>query len=197
VAPYLFVPETIATLRRHSKSHCPLAIWAMLQKHIVQSGGGQCHEQGVLNIVGRHAGCELPGDDVTRKVIQHRGEVIPTPTLDLEVGEVCLPQLMHLFGGMLEMVCNRKYSETRAFHQIKALQDPVGAGFRDEIALLVCEQPGDLPWRAVWMLQGQLHRLLSCFSLNAVLDLARVRAVVHQAFIAIFQILLVPATKEL
>src|SRR5215211_5839231 len=73
---------------------------AMLDQHLVQSRGGERHEQSVLDIRGSHGGSQFPSQDVAREVIQYGGEIIPAPTLDLEVGEVCLPQFVYLFGGM-------------------------------------------------------------------------------------------------
>ena len=43
------------------------------------------------DIVGPHRRAHLPGDDVTRVVIEDGGEVVPTPADDLEIGEVGLP----------------------------------------------------------------------------------------------------------
>jgi hypothetical protein len=43
-----------------------------------------------VNIFGPHVGAKLSGDDVSAVIIQDRAEVIPTPSRNLEVGEVVL-----------------------------------------------------------------------------------------------------------
>src|ERR1051325_5615135 len=167
----------------------------MFHQRLVQACRGERHKQRLLHIRGGHCGCELPGNDVARKVIQHRGEVIPTPTLDLEVGEICLPEFMDALGGMLVLLCCAHHSEGRTLHQVKTLQDAVCAGFRDEIAFFIGEKPGNLPGRAVWMFQCQFHHLLLHFLRNAVPDLVRVGAVIHKSFFTFLQVLLVPAIE--
>ncbi len=124
----------------------------MFHQRLVQARGGKRHKQGILDIRGRHRGREFPGQDVAREVIQDRGEIVPTPALDLEVGEVCLPEFMDAFGGMLVLFCCAHHPERRTFHQVKALQDAIRAGFRDEIAFFIGEELGDLPGRTIWML---------------------------------------------
>src|SRR5215471_3534825 len=79
---------------------------AMLDESLVQSRGGERYEQGLLHIRGSHGGRQFPSDDVPREVIQHRGEIVPAPALDLEVGEVRLPQFMDALGGLLEVLCS-------------------------------------------------------------------------------------------
>ena len=48
----------------------------------------------VSDIVGAHRRAQLPGDDVTRVVIEDGGEVVPAPADDLEIGEIGLPELV-------------------------------------------------------------------------------------------------------
>lgn len=84
---------------------------------------------------------------ITGKVIQHSGEIVPTPSLDREVGEVGLPQFM----DVLEVLCSREHSEGRILHQVKILQDAVGTGFRDKMALFLGEETGNLSGGTIWM----------------------------------------------
>ncbi len=79
---------------------------------------------------------------------------------DLELGEVGLPELMHLPGGVLELLPGRHHLEDRALDQVEALQDAIYAGFRDEIALLIGEKPGDLPGRFLGMGKSQVDDLI-------------------------------------
>ena len=56
------------------------------------------------DIVGTHRRAQLPGDDVTRVVIEDGGEVVPAPADHLEIGEVGLPELVGRSRLVLELV---------------------------------------------------------------------------------------------
>ena len=47
---------------------------------------------------------QLPGDGVTRVVIEDGGEVVPAPADDFEIGEVGLPELVGRSRLVLELV---------------------------------------------------------------------------------------------
>jgi hypothetical protein len=79
---------------------------------------------------------------------------------DLELGEVGLPQLVHSLGGLFKLLSGRHHLEDRALDQVEALQDAIHAGFRDEIALLIGEKPGDLPGRFLRMGKSQGNDLI-------------------------------------
>ena len=48
------------------------------------------------NIARLHGRAQLPGDDIARVIIEDRRQVHPTPTNDLQISEVGLPQLIAL-----------------------------------------------------------------------------------------------------
>jgi hypothetical protein len=95
----------------------------------------QCQLQGLFNVLRLHTAGEPTGNDVAGVIVQDGGQVIPAPVVeDLELGEVRLPQLMYSPCGLFELVAGRHHLEDRALDQVKALQDAIYAGFRDEIA---------------------------------------------------------------
>ena len=60
-----------------------------------------------LRDVGRlHRRPERPRDDVARVVIQHRGQVVPAPADDVQIGEVGLPQLVGPTRRVLNLDCD-------------------------------------------------------------------------------------------
>ena len=126
----------------------------MLDFDLFETGLLQGHFQGLLDVIAAHRGGQFPSQDVAGVVVQHGGEVIPTPTLDLKMGEVGLPQLIDLFGGMIELVTGRNHQKSWAGHQIKALQDTINTRFGDEIAFPIGETPGQLPGRLIGVFQG-------------------------------------------
>ena len=64
----------------------------MLNSGIIAPRRCQGHVQRVGDILGAHIAAQLPCDDIAREVVEHGGQVHPSPANDLEVGEVCLPQ---------------------------------------------------------------------------------------------------------
>ena len=96
----------------------------MPNPHPVELGLCQGLLQRFLHVRGRHRGGELPRQDVARVVVQHRRQVVPAPALDLEVGEVGLPQLVHPPGGLGEPIGGGDQLEGRALDQVEALQEP-------------------------------------------------------------------------
>ena len=57
------------------------------------------HLQCIGDVLGFHRGAQLPGDDVTREVVEDGREIEPSPADDLQVREVGLPELID--GGRL------------------------------------------------------------------------------------------------
>ena len=74
------------------------------QPGLVQHSGavtaGRCESkvQCIGDVLGPHVGAQLPGDDVTREVVEHGRQVHPAPADDLEVGD---PK-----GGEANSVCH-------------------------------------------------------------------------------------------
>ena len=60
-------------------------------RDLVDPGLRQGHIQRLLDIIGRHGGKQLPGQDIAAVVVHHSGQIVPAPTGNLEVGKVSLP----------------------------------------------------------------------------------------------------------
>ena len=75
--------------------------------NLIQPGFRQCEIERIFNIGRRHPGAELPGDDVSREVVQHGGEIEPAPTDHFEIGKVGLPQLVRRSGFIFELIVRR------------------------------------------------------------------------------------------
>ena len=71
----------------------------LIERNLVEAGCLQRQLKCCGHIRGRHGGTELVGHDVAREVVEHGREIVPSPTGDLEVGEVRLPELVD--GGGL------------------------------------------------------------------------------------------------
>ena len=70
--------------------------------NLVATGRLKGQVQGVGHILSPHVGAEFPCDDVTVVIVHDRAEIEPTPTDDLEVGEVGLPQRVGGRGFVFE-----------------------------------------------------------------------------------------------
>ncbi len=79
---------------------------------------------------------------MARVIVQNAPQVIPSPTDDLEVGEVRLPQLVHSHCRMPEAVRGSHHDVAGTRNQIVALEGAVDAGFRDKIALCISDKTG-------------------------------------------------------
>ena len=117
----------------------------MAHLHLTDAGRIQRQIQCLLNIRGRRGLEQLPGDDVARVVVQERGQVIPSPADHPEIRKVGLPQLVHTSRGMLEAIAGRHHDVSWAGDQVAPLQNPIHAGFGDEVALGVGDLLGQLP----------------------------------------------------
>ena len=54
--------------------------------HLIETGGRQRQIERGGDVLRLHGRTELPGDNEAREVVQHGGEIIPTPARDLEIG---------------------------------------------------------------------------------------------------------------
>ena len=63
------------------------------------------------DIVGLHRGAQLPGDDVAGEVVEDCRQVEPSPTDDLQISEVRLPELVRRRRLILELVCSLHHDE--------------------------------------------------------------------------------------
>ena len=61
--------------------------------------------------------------------LDHGRQIVPSPIQDLEIREVGLQEFMNMRGGMNEFLGSTHHREGWAFHQVKALEDAVCAGF--------------------------------------------------------------------
>ena len=82
---------------------------------------------------------QLPCDDVAREVVEHRRQIHPSPSDDLEVGKVGLPHLVGARGFGVELIRGLDHHIGRAGDEIMGLEQAVNRGFRHEVALLVGE----------------------------------------------------------
>jgi len=74
--------------------HCLTAIEDDERPLSGRARGLQRQVQRFPDVPGLHRRAELPGDDVTREVVQYRAEVELAPADHLEIGEVGLPKLV-------------------------------------------------------------------------------------------------------
>ena len=72
--------------------------------HLIEAGGRQRQIERGGHILRFHCCTELPGDNEAREVVQHDGEIVPTPARDLEIGEVGLPKLVGRRGLVLKFL---------------------------------------------------------------------------------------------
>ena len=59
--------------------------WSVANMGLAAAGRRQRHFQGVGDVFGLHRRAKLPGDHVSREVIQDRREIMPTPTLTRQI----------------------------------------------------------------------------------------------------------------
>ena len=112
-------------------------------------GAPRCRErqlQRIGDVVGPHGRAQLPSDDVAGEVIEDGGEIEPTPSDHLEVGEVGLPELVGGCCLILELVGGLDDDEGWAGDQIVGLEQPIDGRFRDEVAFCIGEAGGQLAW---------------------------------------------------
>ena len=90
--------------------------------HLIKPRGRQRQIERGGDILRFHRGAELPGDNETREVVEHGGEIVPAPRRDLEVGEVGLPELVRGRGLVLEResIKRQTIANRRLQHQLQA-----------------------------------------------------------------------------
>jgi hypothetical protein len=96
------------------------------------------------HVTARHARAQLPGNHITREVIQNGGQIHPTPTNDFQVREVRLPHLIDGRGLIFKLTGGRHDNEGRTGDQVVRLQKPVDRAFGYEVAVRVGEGHGQL-----------------------------------------------------
>ena len=82
----------------------------------------QGHGQRIGDVACLHRRAQLPGDDITREVIEHGGQVKPAPADNLQVGEVGLPELVRRRGFVFELIGRLDDDEGRAGDQIMGFE---------------------------------------------------------------------------
>src|SRR5713226_8306721 len=81
--------------------------------------------QGLGDVFSPHRRAQLPGDDVTREVVEDRRQVEAAPADDLEIGEVGLPQLVRRRRLVLELIGSLQDDEGWAGYQVMSLEQPI------------------------------------------------------------------------
>ena len=147
------------------------------------------------DVLGFHGGAQLPGDDVTREVIEDRREVKPPPADHLEISEVGLPELVGRRGLVLELVRGLHHDEGWAGDQIMGLEQPIDRGLRDKIAFGVGKPHRQFPRRQRGLVQRQIDDALADIIRNAVPDAIRLGMSVVQSFRPTGLVQIVPAVE--
>jgi hypothetical protein len=76
----------------------------MVHMDMFNPGFGNRKLQDCFYIIGLHCFAQIPGDNVSGIIIQNRQQVIPSSADDLEISEVCLPELICPLGGLIEVI---------------------------------------------------------------------------------------------
>jgi hypothetical protein len=76
----------------------------------------------LLDLLGGHAGAQLPCQDISRIIIENSAQIVPAPVNNLKPGKVRLPQLIRCSGWIGELVLSRYNCVYRAGYQIMGLQ---------------------------------------------------------------------------
>jgi hypothetical protein len=117
--------------------------WPLLDSGGVEAGGVQA--QRCSNRGGGQGGPELPGQEVTRKVVEYGRPGEPAPADDPPLREIGLPQLIDRGGGLGKVVGGFEQNGSWAGHQATGLPQPINRGFGNEVLLLVDETPWLVP----------------------------------------------------
>ena len=80
---------------------------------LITARRGERHLQCVGDVFGFHGGAQLPGDDVSREVIENGRQIEPAPPDDLEIREVGLPELIDGRGLVPELIGSFNDDERR------------------------------------------------------------------------------------
>ncbi len=113
----------------------------------VEVRGQECLIERGRDVGGSHRGTKPPSDDVAREVIEHSREIVPTPTGDLEIGEVGLPELIDGRRLVLELIGRLDQHIGRAGDEVMRLEQPIDRRFGDKILPFVGEPHGQLTRR--------------------------------------------------
>ena len=127
--------------------------------HLIETGGRQRQIERGGDVLRLHGRTELPGDNEAREVVQHRGEIVPAPARDLEIGEVSLPELVGRRGLVLKLLGRFDDDLGRAGDKIVRFQQPINRGLRDKVFLLVGEAHRQFPRAEFRLIQRQVDNL--------------------------------------
>jgi hypothetical protein len=146
----------------------------------IKAGSRERLVEGCRDVRGAHRRSEFPGHDVSREVVEDGRQIVPTPTSDLEVGEVGLPELVDGGGLVLELVRRLDHHIGGAGDEVVRLQQPIDRSFRDEVLPLVGEPNGQFARRQLRQLQRQVDDLAADVVGNTVPDPIWPRSVIGQ-----------------
>jgi len=157
---------------------------------------GQSQVQRHFDILSGHGLAEPPGDNITGIVIQYGRQIIPAPADNLQIGKIGLPELIDPAGRMFKLIFGRDQAIGRRGDQVVSLEDPIDAGFRDKIPLMIRDLTGDLPAGFLRILPGYLHHPLLLPLRNRIPDLKPSLRPCPQSIIPLLKVPPIPVTKR-
>jgi hypothetical protein len=97
----------------------------MSDGHPIEAGGRQRQIERGGDVLRLHGRTELPSDNEAREVVEHGGEIAPSPARDLEISEVGLPELVGRRGLVPKFLGRFDDDVGRAGDEIVRFQQPI------------------------------------------------------------------------
>ena len=101
----------------------------MQDRDLITTGSLQGQFQRVCHITRLHRGAQLPGDNVPREVVENGGKIEPSPSHDLDAGEVGLPHLIDGDGFVAELVRRLDDNKGRAGNEVACFEQTIDRCF--------------------------------------------------------------------
>ena len=99
--------------------------WFVLDPRHIASRGCERQVQRVGDVFDLHGGAQLPGDDVSREVVQNGRQIKPAPADNLEIGKVGLPELVGPGRLVLELVARLDDDEGRRSDEVMSFEQTI------------------------------------------------------------------------
>lgn len=170
--------------------------WFVEHMNLITAGRLKGQIQRVSYVLGPYVFAEFPRDDVPAVIVQDRAEIEPSPTNDLEIGEVGLPKLGDARCLVFELTGRLDHNEGWAGDQVMRLQYPIHCGFRDKIAFLIRERHRQLTRRQFRLLQRQFDDISLYLGWDTVPDVLWRRRSILQPSLTALQIPIIPAIER-